>query len=114
MPDSIANDVRALLADIEQAPGAFAAAPRWLFPGLPRSRPIAELSLSHRLKRLGFEARDARQSALLDLAGEIPAATLADLIGVSVTTATNWAEVAGRPWGDYPTLRALPLADSAS
>ena len=40
------------------------------------------------------------------LAGEIPAALLADLLGVHVATATKWAEIAGRPWADYAAQRA--------
>jgi hypothetical protein len=39
------------------------------------------------------------------LPGELPAASLADVVGVPVNTAAAWAEIAGRPWGDYPTLR---------
>lgn len=39
------------------------------------------------------------------LAGEIPAAILADIVGVHVATAGAWADIAGRPWGDYPSLR---------
>jgi hypothetical protein len=27
-------------------------------------------------------------------------------LGINILTATKWAETAGRPWGDYPTLRA--------
>jgi hypothetical protein len=32
---------------------------------------------------------------------------LADIVGVHVNTAGAWAEIAGRPWGDFPTLRGL-------
>jgi hypothetical protein len=45
----------------------------------------------------------------LQLAGRLPAAIVADLLGVHVTTATQWAELAGRPWGDYPALRSSQL-----
>ena len=47
-----------------------------------------------------------RRAALLHLAGEIPAAILADIVGIHVNTAGNWADMAGRTWVDYPTLRA--------
>gem|GEM_PF-4917324 len=42
---------------------------------------------------------------LLHLASEIPAAIVAEMLGIHIHTATNRAEIAGRPWGDYPLLR---------
>jgi hypothetical protein len=57
------------------------------------------------MKRIGVDCRDTRRAALLELAGRLPAAIVADLLGVHVTTATQWAQIAGRPWGDYPALR---------
>jgi hypothetical protein len=45
------------------------------------------------------------------LAADIPAALLADLLGVHVVTAIKRAEIAGRPWGEYPTLRRGAQAD---
>jgi hypothetical protein len=77
----------------------------WLFPGNPPSRPISEQWLSRRLKLIGVDCNQDRRAALLHLAGEIPAAILADIVGVHVTTAGAWADIAGRPWGDYPSLR---------
>lgn len=74
----------------------------WLFPGNPPSRPIGELSLSRQLKLVGIECNQHRRAALLHLAGEIPAAILSDIVGVHVNTAGAWADMAGRPWGDYP------------
>ena len=35
----------------------------------------------------------------------MPTAILADIVGVHINTAAAWAEIAGRPWGNYPTLR---------
>jgi LCP family protein required for cell wall assembly len=74
----------------------------WLFPGSSPSRPIGELSLSRRLKRIGVDCNNDRRAAQPHLAGEIPAAILSDLIGVHVSTAVAWAEIAGRPWGEIP------------
>jgi hypothetical protein len=36
----------------------------------------------------------------------MPAAVLADLLGINILTATVWAQIAGRTWGDYPALRS--------
>jgi hypothetical protein len=48
-----------------------------------------------------------RRAALLELASQIPAALIADLLGVHIVTATQWAQLAGRFWGDYPALRTV-------
>ena len=61
--------------------------------------------LSRRLKRIGVDCANARRTALLQLGGELPAALLADLLGLHIHTANKWAQIAGRPWGDYPALR---------
>ncbi len=57
------------------------------------------------MKRIGVECNDARRAALLHLAGRLPAAIVADMLGVHIATATQWAQIAGRPWGDYPAMR---------
>lgn len=57
------------------------------------------------MKAVGVECNGARRAALLQLAGRVPAAIVADLLGVHVSTATQWAQFSGRPWGDYPALR---------
>lgn len=106
MPEPVANDVRALLADIAAQPSATVRHPPWLFPGGTSARPIGEQVLSRRMKRIGVDCNDARRAALLQLAGQLPAAIVADLLGVHVSTATQWAQIAGRPWGDYPAMRS--------
>lgn len=106
LPQQIAEDARRLIAERGGALPATVRQSPWLFPGNPPSRPIGELALSRRMKRIGIQCKDERRAALLHLAGRLPAAILADLLGVHVSTATKWAEIAGRPWGDYPALRA--------
>ena len=102
MPEPIARDVRELLAHTaERSPTAPRDA-RWLFPGAVASRPIGEQVLSRRMKQIGVECNPARRAALLHLAGRIPASIIADTLGVHIATATQWARIAGRPWGDYP------------
>jgi hypothetical protein len=105
LPDPIATAVHEWLDQRDAAMPPMANPSPWLFPGNPPSRPIGELSLSRRLKHIGVDCDDDRRAALLHLAGEIPAAILSDLVGIHVNTAVAWAEIAGRPWGDYPTLR---------
>ena len=105
LPEPAAIAVRAWLDQRLAIMPPIAIASPWLFPGNPPSRPINEQWLSRRLKLIGVECNQDRHAALLHLAGEIPAAILADIVGVHVTTAGAWAGIAGRTWGDYPSLR---------
>jgi hypothetical protein len=102
----LADHLRELIAGRRGRAAAELPTPRWLFPGSSPGRPIGAQSLSRRLKRIGVECQARRLAALVDIAGQVPAPVLADLLGISILTATKWAEIAGRPWGDYPTLRA--------
>jgi hypothetical protein len=105
LPELAAIAVRAWLDQRQAQMPPIAIPSPWLFPGNPPSRPISEQWLSRRLKLIGVDCNQDRRAALLHLAGEIPAAILADIVGLHVTTAGAWADIAGRPWGDYPSLR---------
>jgi hypothetical protein len=76
-------------------------APRWLFPGRVPGQPIDNHSLTNRLNRRGISARPARNGALMALAADLPAAIIADLLGMHVNTAIRWVRYAGRDWADY-------------
>jgi hypothetical protein len=83
MPEPVARDVQKLLAELPQLSPRAVQHHQWLFPGSVASRPIGELVLSRRMKRIGVDCKQARPSALLQLAGRLPAAIVADLIGGS-------------------------------
>ena len=106
VPEPLAGELRGLVADRSCSATAQLYEPRWLFSGRVAGRPIDEQVLSRRLKRIGVDCGATRRTALLQLAGQMPAAVVADLLGINILTATKWAETAGRPWVDYPTLRA--------
>jgi hypothetical protein len=80
--------------------------PRWLFPGRVPGQPIDGHSLTNLLNRHGISARPARNGALAALAADLPAAVLADLLGLHVNTAVRWVTYARRDWADYLALRA--------
>lgn len=42
-----------------------------------------------------------RRRALVHLAGQLPAAVLADLVGIQATTAVHWSRAAGADWTTY-------------
>jgi hypothetical protein len=76
-----------------------------LFPGHLPGRPITPVRLGERLGRLGIHAERERRAALLHLAADVPAAVLADLLGIAVTTAADWAHAAGGDWSRYARPR---------
>jgi hypothetical protein len=73
----------------------------WLFPGHLPGRPITPDTLGGRLRALGIYAQASRRAALLDLAAELPAAVLADLLGLHQNTAAKWMHQAGGDWSRY-------------
>ncbi|MGH9009810.1 MAG: hypothetical protein ACRDYF_08200, partial [Acidimicrobiia bacterium] len=73
----------------------------WLFPGLDPGRPLTAAHLGARLRRLGIATMPGRRSALLHLAGRLPAAVLADLVNLHPTTAVSWVRTAGGDWTTY-------------
>jgi hypothetical protein len=80
--------------------------PAWLFPG---SRPGVHLypgRLSTGLnQKLGIFIRPGRGAALAGLAADLPAPVLADLLGLSITTATRWGALAARDNAEYIAAR---------
>ncbi len=74
---------------------------KWLFPGLLPGRPITSARLAERLRALGIPARAGRRAALTDLAARLPAAVLADLLGLHPSTAVHWMHEAGADWTRY-------------
>jgi hypothetical protein len=73
----------------------------WLFPGHLPGRPITPARLGERLRAIGIYAKTGRRAALLDLAAQVPAAVLADLLGLHATTAAKWMHQAGGDWSRY-------------
>jgi len=74
---------------------------RWLFPGGLPGRPITASRLAERLRALGIRTQTGRRAALIDLAAQLPAAVLADLLNLSANTAVRWMRQAGGDWNNY-------------
>jgi integrase len=74
---------------------------RWLFPGGLPGRPITAKHLAGRLRRLAIPTQPGRRSALIDLAAQLPAGVLADLLNLHPTTAAKWSHEAGADWSRY-------------
>lgn len=67
------------------------------YPG----RPITASRLGERLRLLGVRALPGRRATLLQLAAQVPAAVLADLLHLTPGTATRWTRDAGGDWSRY-------------
>jgi len=79
---------------------------RWLFPGHLPGRPITAIRLGQRLGQFGIDARAARRATQIQLAAEVPAVVLAEMLGVGVTTAVDWVHAAGGDWATYAAIQA--------
>ncbi|MEO3925826.1 hypothetical protein ABGB07_18440 [Micromonosporaceae bacterium B7E4] len=77
----------------------------WLFPGRAPGRHITANYLNTKLIAAGIQVRPTRNAALFALAEDLPAAVLADLLGMHVNTAERWAKLAHRDWADYLQAR---------
>ena len=75
---------------------------RWLFPGGLPGKPITASQLGERLRALGIYAMPGRRAALTDLAAQLPAAVLSDLLHLSAGTAeSRWTHDAEHTWAAY-------------
>jgi hypothetical protein len=74
---------------------------RWLFPGGAPGRHITANSLRVRLNGVGVVLRAARHAAMLQLAAEIPAPVLADLLNLHPIIAVRWVRAARGDWASY-------------
>jgi hypothetical protein len=89
------------------------AAPKQLFPGRAFGEPVSAGASGRRLKKHGVTVRGGRNTALISLAGDLPAPVLADLFCLSSTTGVRWTRYAERDWESYlADRRAKGRADS--
>ena len=78
----------------------------WLFPGGNPDRHLATENIRSQLVAIGIKPYENRKATLFQLAGEIPAPVLAELIGITNNNAADWARLAARDWTDYIAERA--------
>ena len=79
----------------------------WLFPGQVPGRHLAVNGLVHQLGDHGIAARASRSAALINLASDLPAPILADLLGMHVNTAVRWSHRVKRDWASYLAARSV-------
>lgn len=106
MPEPLAGLVRALPWRRQVGVSGRLSQADWLFPGRQAGRHLHPEYLRTRLKALGIDCRASRNAALLQLGAEIPAAVLADTLGLNPSTATRWVQLGGGDWSRYAAERA--------
>lgn len=89
---------------------SFPSGQQWLFPGRRAGQPIGDKGLWRRLTKLGIPIRGARNSALLELARDVPPSILADLLGLTPEAVDRWRELAGGSWTSYAAGRGQQVA----
>ncbi|WP_328439667.1 hypothetical protein [Nocardia puris] len=77
----------------------------WLFPGRTPGKHLVTENIRNELVTHGIAPHHARHAALFHLAAEIPTPVLAELLGLSPSTASRWADLAARTWGQYTAMR---------
>jgi hypothetical protein len=73
----------------------------WLFPGGNPGRHLATENIRAQLVAIGVKPYEARKATLYQLAADMPAPVLAELIGITDTNAAEWARLAARDWTGY-------------
>ena len=102
VPEPLASLLKAVARSRRPKVGVVPVRPSpWLVPGLDPGQPLNAAYLGGRLRRLGVATMPGRRRALVHLAGQLPAAVLADLLGIRATTAVYWSQAAGSDWTTY-------------
>jgi hypothetical protein len=91
------------LADHRTAPGhgLLSGHSDWLLPGRWPGTALTPDALGRRLRAIGISPRQARSTALLTLAAEVPAAILAKMLGIHVKGAVQWQKISAGDWTAY-------------
>jgi hypothetical protein len=102
VPGTLGSLLLTLIADGKPNTGTGSpATSQWLFPGLLPGQPITPARLAGRLRALGIPVKAGRRAALTGLAAQLPAAVLADILGLQPGTAVRWMHEAGADWNRY-------------
>lgn len=112
VPPVFGDLVGDLIADLPGTKTGDSADGAWIFPGFRRGQPLSPKVLLRRLAKLGVPATVGRNSALMELAAEMPAAVLSGLLGISVNRATRWTQEAGNTRPGYAAEVANRLPSS--
>lgn len=103
LPDRLADLIDTLAQTVSANPNALTRDGRghYLFPGSRAHHPLHLATLSRKLTAADVPSRISRNHAMLVLGTDLPAAVIATQLGLSATTTTSWAALAGRDYTAY-------------
>ncbi|WP_446222568.1 hypothetical protein ACTWPB_22605 [Nocardia sp. IBHARD005] len=101
VPESVSEILAELLAQRRGHAAVGVGINPWLFPGGLTGQHLSAQQMGVRLRRIGVSPLLARNTALIALAGELPAVVLARLLGFSVKRAVVWNAEAGNTYSGY-------------
>lgn len=78
---------------------------QWLFPGGTPGKHLTTENIRRQLVERGIKPQASKHAALFQLAAQVPHPILADVLGISTTSAGRWAALSSRTWGHYTALR---------
>ncbi len=73
----------------------------WLYPAKRLGQPLSPRDLLGRLRALGISPTLGRNTALMEMAAEMPAAVISRMLGISLDRATRWTQDAGNTRPGY-------------
>lgn len=73
----------------------------WLYPAARLGQPLAPRTLLQRLRAIGIQPTLGRNTALMQMAAEMPPPVLNKLLGISLDRATRWTQEAGNSRPGY-------------
>ena len=107
LPDAVYGLLRRQAEHARSASAIAHVTPRaaWIFPGYTAGTPRSAPTLSRKMRRYGLPAHSCRNTALVTLAGDLPASVLSELVGISITSALHWNRRSARDWNAYLAAR---------
>jgi hypothetical protein len=101
LPPMLGDLVLELLADRQKSVATAPDHGVWLYPATRLGQPLAPRDLLGRLRALGISPTLGRNTALMQMASEMPAAVIAKMLGISLNRATRWTQDAGNTRPGY-------------
>jgi hypothetical protein len=102
IPDALGDLLEALVND-RRATSTGSPEVIWLYPAARLGQPLAPRILLQRLRAIGVQATLGRNTALMEMASEMPATVITKLLGISIHRATRWTQDAGNTRPGYAT-----------
>ena len=78
---------------------------QWLLPGGTPGNHLGTENIRKGLVARGIKPQASKHAALFQLASELPHPILADVLGISSTSAARWSALSSRTWGQYTAAR---------